>query len=420
MVIYAPLPRLGDKVAIHDLDDASPASPLNGETGIVKNFFLDKGSRYEIQMRRTNTSKNGNKEIIRASNLLVEEDSDKVNDNDNDDSSGEDNNRSGVHILIPCHVDSEQIAVLFLRCIQSVADQQVNSEFRVFVGLSGPQKHRDSCLNIISAISSQQTNSRWYVEDTGEETRAEFEHLRHLVDLSTSVDAEAQLLLMNNVALMHPLRTIVFVEGKKNLGIPKECPFPLSCKLLLGGNITAEEGQMGRLITESKDFNFWQVDPSLKDKIEWVSNSRSKNMEADEYFDYLIPTSVMMKFFRLNPKGVTSSKFCGLRLLAILQKIAPVDAVDMPIYPWLLAQYKIGTKRKLEEILTASSDDNDNNDDAATSHSDSDKELAERHSLSPIQLVQCREHLESILIGYYQWNEEELLHAREKKLVVLN
>ena len=152
MVIYAPLPRLGDKVAIHDLDDASP---LDGKIGTVKNFFLDKGSRYEIQMRRTNTSKNGNKELIRASNLLVEED---VFNRDSSALKGEDN-EAVVHIIIPCHVYSEKIAVLFLRCIQSVADQQANSEFRVFIGLSGPQKHRDSCLNIISTISSQQNNS---------------------------------------------------------------------------------------------------------------------------------------------------------------------------------------------------------------------------------------------------------------------
>lgn len=126
----------------------------------------------------------------------------------------------------------------------------------------------------------------------------------------------------------------------------------------------------------------------------------------------------MMKFFRLNPIGVTSSKFCGLRLLAILQKIAPLEAVDMPTYPWLLAQYKIGTKQKLEEILTVTGDEND--DDAATSDSDANKELAKRYSLSVTQLVQCQEHLESILIQYCQWNEEALQRAREEELRVLN
>ncbi len=445
MVTYSPLPRLGDKVSIENVE-GTKASDLNEKTGIVKNFFLDKGSSYEIQIRRSNKTKSSKstskskkskgpggpvKELIKASNLRVEVD----NENHEDDL-----NSDVVHVLIPCHVDCERDALFFLRCIQSVGEQQcaptedgIESEaFHVFVGLSGPQKHRESTLNILMAVSSQAKNSRWHVINVEEEQEeknrsAQFEHLRHLVDLSASINPNAQIMIIQKDAMMHPLRMIVFKEGKKNLGIPEECPFSLSCKLLLGDTVTNEEGQIGRLITTSKDFDFWKVDPAFKEegKITWVSTTSCEVMDAEEYFDYMVPTAIMQKFFHLNPSKVTSHRFCELRWLELLKVIAPMDVVDMPAYPWLLAQYKALSRsmrmKKLELSLTLTEEMKEEDSVSLPEITKQDEDFAKRYPpITPFQVTCCRSYFESIIVSYYGWNNDTLTSLKSDKINHVN
>jgi len=392
---------------------ASGEKELNGQSGTVKKFFLDNGTKYEIQLRRTNRTKSSTV-MVKLSNIRVEEQKSNA--------TGHDDENEMVHVLIPCHVVSERRACLFLRCAQSVSEQQMTSDFRVFVALSGPQKQREAMLNIIMALSSQKQNSRWYVQETGLDKRPQMEHLRHLVDLSVSIDPSAQLLFLDNDDMMHPLRLIVFLEGRKTLGIPKECPFPIKGKLLLGENISATEGQMGRLITTTQDFHFWKLDPELKGKIEWAPNSRCEEMDADEYFDFMVPTAIMQKFFRLNPPNVTSSAYCDLRLLAILNKVAPIEVADMVQYPWLLAHYKASDKNKRLFFDSFEYSGNHAADQASMTvkPSDKDKKLAQRYPLSKAQVAICRAHLESVIIQYIGWDSTNYTNSRKDKLKELN
>ena len=415
MVTYSPLPRLGDKVSIHSLH-ANGETELNGQTGTVKKFFLDKGAKYEIQLRRSTNKTKSSTFMASLSNIRVEEES--ITSAVSDDADQK------AHVLIPCHVDSDRRACLFLRCAQSVSEQQTTSDFRVFVALSGPKKDRESMLNVVMALSSQKQNSRWYVQETGLEERPQMEHIRYLVDLSASVDPDAQLLFIDNDDMMHPLRIVVFLEGRKHLGIPKECPFPLKGKLLLRENISATEGQMGRLIAATQDFDFWKIDPDLKGKVEWASNSRCEEMDAEEYFDFMVPTAVMQKFFRLNPPNATSSKYCDLRLLAILDKLAPIEVADMPQYPWLLAHYKASDDNKRKMFDSHGKLSGKHAADQASMNiykpSDKDKKLAQRFPLSKNQVAICRSHLESIIIQYIGWDSKACARARKDKIKELN
>jgi len=69
-------------------------------------------------------------------------------------------------------------------------------------------------------------------------------------------------------------------------------------------------------------------------------------MDCNEYFDYIVPTSVMVKFFDENPVGITSHKFCDLRLYRVLADLFPYEAQDHPSYPWLLIHYKVSEDAK--------------------------------------------------------------------------
>jgi hypothetical protein len=418
------LPRVGDKVYVKSCN----------AKGTIKKFLLDQGGSYEVQLRRTNKSKQSATLMVKLNNLELDSQQGSEtdvtttnidsNENNNANDAITDNDDDMVHVLVPGHVDSERRVCLFLRCAQSISHQQTHSEFAVFIGLSGPTKHRESMLNILMAIASQAENSRWYVQDTGLDARPQMEHIRQLVDVSAKINPNANLMFMDNDDMMHPLRIVVFLEGKRNLELPKECPFALGGKLLLNEHVSPEEGQLGRLIVNTQDFDFWKMDPSLKGKVQWAPGSKCGEMDAEEYFDWMVPTALMQKFFSLNPVHATSSKYCDLRLLAILNKLSPIEVVDVPHYPWLMVHYKASEECKRDMF--------DNHGVAHGNHasdqvsmtivkpSEKDKKLAQKYPLSKVQVAICRDHFESIIIQYYGWDEEKLALARRDKIKEVN
>mmetsp|Transcript_12727 Transcript_12727/g.23862 ORF Transcript_12727/g.23862 Transcript_12727/m.23862 type:complete len:476 (+) Transcript_12727:79-1506(+) len=411
------LPRIGDKVYVKSCN----------AKGTIKEFHLSQGASYEVQLRRTNKSKQSETVMVKLNNIELDSHQESETDTTFDHDAmktDKDDDDEVVHVLVPCHVDSERRGVLFLRCAQSIAHQQTHDDFSVFVGLSGPTKHRESMLNILMAIASRAENSRWYMQDTGLDARPQMEHIRHLVDISAEKNSNAYLMFIGNDDMMHPLRIVVFLEGKKNLGLPKECPFALGGKLLLNEHVSADEGQLGRLIVNTQDFDFWKVDPSLKGKVQCVPGSKCGEMDAEEYFDWMVPTALMQKFFRLNPIHATSSKYCDLRLLAILNKVCPMEVVDVPNYPWLMVHYKASEDCKRDMF--------DNHGEAYGNHasdqasmkivkpSEKDKKLAQRYPLSKAQVAICRDHFESIIIQYYGWDEKNLGLARREKIREVN
>lgn len=391
---YSPLPRVGDRVLIHDVQ-AKEAQFLNSQNGVISKFQLDQAARYEIQLEKKDETSKDSTALLPLSNITLELEEEKVSESEDQEDM--------IHVLIPSHVDSEETGVLFLRCIESVADQRTMSKFRVFISLSGEEKHRDSMLRVIITFASQNENSRWYVQDSGLDEKPKFEHLRSLVELSASVDPNAQLMFVNNVDMMHPLRIVVFQEGKKDVGLPRECPFRLSGKLLLNEKVTAIEGQLGRLISNTQDFDLWKQDGELNPKIQLATNSKCKELDAEEFFDFMVPTAIMEKFFRLNPEYVSTSRYCDKRLMAILKFVGPIEVADIPQYPWLIACYK-------------STVDNNNVHKA----NDKDKKLAQKYDIPKADIAKIRTDIEALMMQHFGWNDYMYKKLMKQKIKDLN
>jgi len=328
------------------------------------------------------------------------------------------------HVLIPCHVDSDRRALLFLRCIQSV-NVQVYERFEVFISISGSSEYRKTATEFAEKVEAQ-SKVKWHIYDTEKAAVPQMEHLRSLVKRSAEADPDAYLMFLDNDDMFHPMRLVAFQEGLMNLQLPPGTPFALPCKLLLNETMGANEGRLTDLCSPS-DYFLWQKNPSLRRKVQWVPTSRSDEMDATEYMDFMVPTSVMQKFFRLTPVGITSHKFCDLRLLAILERLNPMEIGDIPQYPWLLAHYKTSMGTKWKNF------DSHGKGQALGAHSldqasvgkveptAQDVALSKRgRKLSPGQVALCRGHLESLIIQYIGWDDKTLAEVKRAKTAELS
>ncbi len=393
----------GDTVLI---DKLVSAKNLNGRYGTVKRFHHDQG-RYEIEIAGEVETKG-----IKLANLSVIDE----------------RRKKGVtkrqyhktHVLIPCHADHPRRILTFLRCITSVAKQLYPDDFDVFIGLSGSEEFRAEALRAISLISSNFPHSHWHVDDTGLSQRSQMEHFRYLLDnLSVPCDPTAMLMFLDSDDMFHPLRLLAFHQAKIGLKIPDDVPLPLPCKLLLSSEaVTPDLGSMNDLISGPTDVFKWWKSSSLSRSIQVVPNSRCDDTDCNDYFDFMVPTPIMQKFFRLNPPAITSNKYCDLRLLAVLEKLSQTEVVDSPNIPWLIAHYKASLESKkrafdnhgvVVEHFGGASQSVDQVSMDMGKPSQQDIELAAKYrKLSLSQVRICRLHVESIMIQYIGWDDKKI------------
>lgn len=100
--------------------------------------------------------------------------------------------------------------------------------------------------------------------------------------------------------MFHPLRLAAFQEALDNLPLPPETPLPLSCKLLLSEDMGPNEGKLADLASPNDNF-LWRKNPKLRRKVQWVTTSMCDDVDATEYMDFMVPSSVMQMFFKLTP-----------------------------------------------------------------------------------------------------------------------
>jgi hypothetical protein len=408
MVIYSPLPKTGDTVLI---DKLVSAKNLNGRNGTVKRFHHDQG-RYEIEIAGEIETKG-----IKLANLSVIGKRKR----------GNKRQYHKTHVLIPCHAEHPRRILTFLRCITSVAKQQYPDDFDVFIGLSGSDEFRAEALRAISLISSNCSHSHWHADDTGLPQRSQMEHFRYLLDnLSVRFDPRAMLMFLDSDDMFHPLRLQTFHQAKIDMQIPDDVPLPLPCKLLLSSEaVDPNLGRMEDLISGPTDFFKWQKSFSLRHSIQVVPTSLCDAMDCNEYFDYMIPTPILQKFFRLNPPGITSNKYCDLRLLAVLETLTRIEVADNPNIPWLIAHYKASLESKerafdnhgvVVENVCGISQSVDQVSMDMGKPSQQDIELAAKYrKLSPSQVRMCRLHVESIMIQHIGWDAKKTTKARRCK-----
>ena len=383
----------GDRVRLAGLT----AAGLNGKLGTMVAYHRDK-QRYEIEVDGAPGSK-----AVKECNLEMLP------------PSPQGSATPRVHILVPCHIASPRRLVTFMRCAKSVAHQTVGG-FCVFVGLSGPEEHRENATSYLTLLASKCPHSRWYLQDDAVEVRAQFEHLRHLLALSDQERAEVWLMFVDNDDMMHPRRVEVFKEIIQDPTRP-EGPFNVPCKLLLDDTLSPDEGTIDRLISHSQDFFKWRSDEVLRRKLSVAGAENVVALDAEEYFDWCVPASILRNFMELTPLEITGSPWCDLRFMAALEHLCVLEPMDVNL-PWLLAHYKTPLDAKKTAFDNAGRLQGLHTPDQAsmmvhpTAH---DAELAATYgSLQPGQVAMLRGRIESQVIQFCVWCPEKAASVRRK------
>jgi len=271
----------------------------------------------------------------------------------------------------------------------------------------------------------------WYVQDDEVETRSQMEHLRHLLRDSMEINRQALLMFLDNDDMAHPLRFFTFHSWFKDATLPEDSVFDIPCKLILDADMSPSEGQFENFVNirDPEDYNHWKKAHGKSKKVTLATNSRAFNLDAAEYFNFIVPSPVLEKFFDLTPVAVASHRFCDLRLCQILDLLSPVEAPEVPDM-WLLAHYKVPLKEKYHSF-----DKHGRQHGAAASQghagdqisfdiappSAADTSLSERFPrLSPSQVSFCRGHTESIVIQFCGWNDEAMEKVRTQNVAELD
>lgn len=252
--------------------------------------------------------------------------------------------------------------------------------------------------------------------------------MEHLCSLllngSIPVNPEALVTFLDNDDMCHPARLYSMRSAYEGYPL-KGYPVALPCKLLLDPSLTPAESQLTNFVNMKNpaDFDHWRKHRSLARKVQLVSNSEAKESDAEEYFDYIVPSAILKKFFDLNPPAVRSHRFCDLRLWKILDHLTPIALGDNDPNSWFLAHYKVSMDEKMLTFDNHGQRINktDQISFAPESIQSADQALSERyHPLSPPQVAMCRGHLESVIIQYVGWNDIELEDAQGVKVAELN
>lgn len=119
------LPKIGERIEIQGLQ---AAAQHNGAKGRILSFTKESG-RYAVQLLplkddKNNRTRTKTKLAIQPKNLKLLEDPKKQIWDDR-----------LIHVLVPCHVNSERRKEQFRQCARSLVCQ--TGQCRIFVGVSG-------------------------------------------------------------------------------------------------------------------------------------------------------------------------------------------------------------------------------------------------------------------------------------------
>lgn len=402
------LPRIGERVRICGLKGATEH---NGKYGHIDELADAKQKRYRVKLE------GGGKDLaVRLGNITLVE-----------------AKPSRLHVLIPCHIDSDRRLATFLRCAKSVLRQTL-VEFSIFVGLSGQEKYRRTAFEALD-IHVQHHSARLYIQDDEVDQKPQMEHLRSLLlQGSIPVNKEALLTFVDNDDMCHPVRFHVMMDAYQSLSKVLSKPYTVAipCKLILDPSILPEEGKYENFVNtrEVTDFEYWKRQPFAARKVQLASDENVSALDALEYFDFIVPTSLMKKFFDLTPTALASHQFCDLRLFQILDYMAPIACSDTANPEmWLLAHYKVSMNEKkkafdqngrFDQNRLVHAVDQLSLNTTSTAGTGADQALAIKYGqLSAAQIGMCRSHLESCIIQYIGWNDAEFKQIQHEKIAEL-
>eukprot|EP00961_Rhodomonas_salina_P131672 1772128-Rhodomonas_salina.1 len=281
-----------DIVRLAGLSSAAQTS-LNGKQGAIVGYDAGK-QHYLVAVEERGTpvaSKRANLELVKRAFTARK-------------------NSLQIHVLIPCHIESQRRLVTFMRCAKSLA-MQTETGFSVFVGLSGPEEFRTQCTSFLCLVASKCPRIQWHVLDENVEKRSQFEHLRHLLPVSEKEASTAWLMFLDSDDMCHPTRIQIFKEIAQDTDRPDpNGPFSVPCKLLLDDSVTSKEGELEQLFEHGRDFDKWKSNPGLRGKVRVATADSAHELDADEFFDFCVPSATLRVAFRPSCECVCDAT-CG-------------------------------------------------------------------------------------------------------------
>ena len=406
------LPCIGDRVVLEGLQ---AASQYNGQEGTIQGYDHRQG-RYRVQLAQR-AQDNQDPLGVKMTNLIVVSRNSSKSDNQP--------NKSSFHVLIPCHVDSKRRLVTFARCVKSVRLQQFQN-FAVMIGLSGSAAFREQTMSFLALVASQAKNAFWFLQDDQVDQRMQMEHVYQLFTrVSQPLNPQALMTFLDNDDMFHPMRLQFMDQMYQTFPFRGTSPMAIPCKLTLDPTLTPDECALEKLINihDPMDFDFWTTsqEPNVSSKIHFVSNSQADELDASEYFDYVVPSAMLARFLRLTPEAVRCHRFCDVRLWKILDYMSPMEAADIPGV-WLLAHFKVPLEEKHHTFDRHGqrSMGEDQLSFQSETVTDIDIHLSESFPLakiSPPQVAMSRMYVESVILQYIGWNEEEMIQQVQPGLL---
>jgi hypothetical protein len=400
------VPSVGDRVLLKGLVSAGH---LNGEEGIVRRYV---GEQQRYQMKVSSVNHKGTIAVKRNNfDILV-----------TDDPHGSSTpSRKSMHVIIPCHLADARRFEQFMQCAKSVG-KQTERNFCAFVSISSPYAQlRVNAGVLLQLLNDKRPGVRWYILDDASEGKAQFEHIRDLLELSDSIDRDAWLMFLDNDDMFHPQRVGVFRREaeRRHPSDPDRVVFNCGNKLLLDSDIIGYNNlDLDELVTDDGETEPWLEDKDILRVTQLALGDDVSELDAAEYFDFCVHASILRHFLKLTPDELLAHKFCDVRFAMSLTR----HCVTRCTYPgWLMAHFKLRI-----EMKTAAFHDDDVERYArhASAHAgtvtEEERQLAEQTRLPPEKIASCRNEIEEQVIMFYGRDDRNLKGARERKANEIN
>jgi hypothetical protein len=397
------IPSPGDTVHLQGL---ASAGHLNGETGTVVRFLQAK-MRYQIRVTSTE-----NKETlsIKVENLVVIETQEPPQKNYD--------GLPAMHVLIPCHVDTEDRIFQLVQCMKSVS-LQTDTNACAMVGVSSPHMGLRSIIHgLLCSLNAKRPGIRWYVL-VHEQRRSQFEHFRDLLaNISDPIDKDAWLMFLDDDDMFHPKRVELFRReaATKFLRDCDRLVFNCGDKLLLDSDTIGENPvQLDEFVLDKGSSEPWKGSDELSVVTELVNGDDVERWDVGEYFDFCMHASILRRFLEITPPQILAHKYCDCRFVMTVGREC-VSRYSNSRYKWLLIHFRVPTARKADAFVDADAEEI-NSKHASVSietATEGDKELAEETGVPPRQIAAARQELEEQIIAYIARDDLNLEGARNR------
>ena len=401
------IPSVGDRVRFRGLVSAGH---LNGEEGIVRRYV---GEQQRYQMKVLSVNQKATIAVKRNNfDILVT----------NDDPHGSSTpSRKSMHVIIPCHLADEHRFEQFMQCAKSVG-KQTERNFCAFVSISSPYAQlRFHAGVLLQMLNDKRPGVRWYVLDDASEGKAQFEHIRDLLELSDSIDRDAWLMFLDNDDMFHPQRVGVFRREaeRRPPRDPDRVAFNCGNKLLLDSDIIGDNKlDLDELVTDDGKSEPWREDKDILHVTQLALGDEVEKLDAAEYFDFCVHASILRRFLELTPDELLAHNYCDVRFAASLVR----HCVTRCTYSgWLIAHFKLRLEMK---TVAFHDDDVERYARHASAHvgtvTEEERQLAEQTGLPPEKIVSCRSSIEEQVIMFYGRDDCNLKGARERMVNEIN